>query len=193
MKKNNKAVMIIIFVAIFAVGMVAGYFTGSHVKSKEIDAENAFPSLVIDDFVMTDRIIDDYIASPTFTSDYLMKNFEMDEGSALRFMDSPADWLAFTAYVSIKNTSDIPLSFKNAVYEDNGQNNMYIFTGDMGELSIPAGMKSSTSLVVLINNNDMTFEEAKSLFMKADIAFAYSETKSDGTAVESTSLVKIEK
>lgn len=171
MKKTIIAVIAAIVVIAAGIG---GYFLGRRPTATPTDK---IPSAEVADFEAHDKIVDEYAASEISTAEYLMKAFEMDEKTAKGFKEHPEEWLGFTVYLNIKNTTDKNLSFFNAVCPDNGKNGVYVFTETTSTLGIPAGGSYQVAVPVLIHNNDLSNDEARALVDKMEISYLCSEAE----------------
>lgn len=170
----KKSLIAIIAVIVLALVGTAGYFLGRRPTATPVDKT---PVAELADFEAHDQTVDEYAVSEIATAEYMMKAFEMDEKTAKDFKERPEEWLGFTVYMNLKNTTDKNLSFFNAVCPDNGKNGVYVFTETTSTLGIPAGGSYQVAIPVLIHNNNLSNDEARAIVSKMDISYLCSEAE----------------
>ena len=88
-------------------------------------------------------------------------------------LQSPEEWLTYTEFVTVTNSTDETITVFALDVNDNGKDGVYICTSLEGDIEIEPGNTAPVYFNILCDNGDLSTDEAKALVGSMDIKIAY--------------------
>ena len=172
----KKLIAIVVAVAVIAaVAVTAIHFTKNTNKLDETKVTATFQ-----DFDMADHIFDDIYRNPNRYRDFLPKDCAMPKEEVEELIETPENWLLFTLFIDVANTSDETVAITHLEIPENGKDGLYINTNIEGDIfTIPPGDNVNICASVFLNNNDPSLDEVEKMVKALDISIPYTALEKD--------------
>ncbi|MBQ4244552.1 MAG: hypothetical protein II702_06535 [Clostridia bacterium] len=171
----KKKILIILLAAVcLAGGGIGGFLYGRKTKTETKPPEIYPPLCTIDSFQDNDKEVSVYATSPNFGADYLQKRFNMSASKAKNLVEHPEEWLGCQVFIHIENQDTIPIYVYGTDCTNNGKDGVYIYTGMKSETKIiERNGYYNYPVTVLINNNEVSIDEARKMLNSLDFSVIY--------------------
>lgn len=170
--KRKYIIIAVIAVLCFAIGIGAGFIAGR----KSNDNSVILPSVEIADFQLNDFLSGSYATNDSIDEEYLMNNYGMSKNDAESVKSNPEEWLGFNIFVNIGNGTGKDIYISNLALNKTGKDGAYIFCGNAGIVGISAGSAHQYTTSVLIRNNELSTDEARSLIEEIGLSAVFTLT-----------------
>lgn len=185
MKKTIAIIAAVIIVIAAGIGIYFGFFADRGSKTPGITATE-------DRLLLNDAMIDTYIANPERYRNALVNSYGLGEELTENFFAEPENWLAYDLIANLKNDSDRDLTAVGFVVEG-ADDDVFVSTNIGGELTLTPGAIYPISASVLINNGDLTTEQAKEKVDSVQIKVIYGAKESEDADLAETMLADIQR
>lgn len=187
MKKTIAIIAAVVIVIAAGVGIYFGFFAD---KNKSAD-------LVVteDSLQLNENTIDVYLKTPERYRAALANSYGLGEKRTEEFFAEPENWLAYDLILNLKNESDRDLTvvgFKTNIKNVKG-GDVFISSNIGGELTLTPGAVYPISASILINNGDLTLEQAKELVDKNEFKIIYGTKANEDADLSETMLAPVVK
>lgn len=182
MKKTIAIIAAVIIVIAAGIGIYFGFFAdrGPGITATE------------DRLLLNDAMIDIYIEKPERYRNALVNSYGLGEELTENFFAEPENWLAYDLIANLKNDSDRDLTAVGFVVKG-ADDDVFVSTNIGGELTLTPGAIYPISVSVLINNGDLTTEQAKEKVDNVKIQVIYGAKESEDADLVETMLADIQR
>ncbi len=169
-------------IAIIAVALVAALGAGSYFLFFANKDEGAI-TVTIEDFYDSPDILEDLMTRPERFRPTLENDYQLGADKTAEFYECPEEWLTYTEFITVKNTTKETIAVSELEIAENGKNGVYISTVLDAEYEIAPDSTASVYFNILCDNGDLSTDEAKALVEGMDIKIVYT----DASAAEESS------
>lgn len=182
MKKTIAIIAAVVIVVAAGVGIYFGFFA-----DKDSSADLAVTE---DSLQLNEGTIDVYLKTPERYREALVSSYGLGEKRTEEFFAEPENWLAYDLILNLKNESDRDLTVVGFKTNIKG-GDVFISSNIGGELTLTPGAVYPISASILINNGDLTLEQAKELVDKNKIEIIYGTKANEDADLSETMLAPI--
>lgn len=159
-------------IAIVAVILVAALGAGSYFLFSA-DKNNGEVTVIIDEFYDSPDILEDLMTRPEKFRNVLENDYQLGAEKTAEFYECPEEWLTYSEFITVKNTTKEAISVYGLEIAENGKNGVYVSTVLDAEYEIAPDSTASVYFNVLCDNGDLSTDEAKALVAAMDIKITY--------------------
>lgn len=183
----KKTIAIIAAVVIVIAAGVGIYFGLLAYKDNPTDL-----TVTEDSLQLNEGTIEVYLKTPERYRAALVSSYGLGEKRTEEFFAEPENWLAYDLILNLKNESDRDLTVVGFKTNIKG-GDVFISSNIGGELTLTPGAVYPISTSILINNGDLTLEQAKEMIDKNDFEIIYGTKTSEDADLSETMLAPVAK
>ena len=160
-----------IIIAIVAAVLVTAVGTGIYFIAT--DKNDGTVSVTVDEFTDNPDTIEALMNRPEKFTNVLENQYHLGAEKTAVFYECPEEWLTYTEFITITNSTDEAITVFALEVTDNGKNGVYICTSLEGDVEIESGNTAPVYFNILCDNGDLSTDDAKALVESMDIKIAY--------------------
>lgn len=182
MDKKKTVVLVIVAIACVAVGIAVGFIFGQRTSEKtdsvtqDVVVNVGEPVCKVVDFKLYDELVDAYATNENYGVTYLMNAYNMDKKTALSVSSNPEEWLCFNLFINVMNEDELPLYCHRVACDNNGKDNIYVFTESTEVRGVESKGTLSMVTTVLVKNNELSTDQAFEALKGLDLTIAYGDS-----------------
>ena len=184
MKKTRAIIAAVVIVIAAGVGI---YFGLLAYKDNPTDL-----TVTEDSLQLNEGTIEVYLKTPERYRAALVSSYGLGEKRTEVFFAEPENWLAYDLILNLKNESERDLTVVGFKTNIKG-GDVFISSNIGGELTLTPGAVYPISASILINNGDLTLEQAKEMIDKNDFEIIYGTKTSEDADLSETMLAPVAK
>ncbi|MBR4859160.1 MAG: hypothetical protein IKU08_08240 [Clostridia bacterium] len=160
-----------IIIAIVAFILIAAIGTGIYFVTA--NKNNGTVSVTVDEFTDNPDTLEALMTRPEKFTKVLENQYHLGGEKTVEFYECPEEWLTYTEFVTVSNSTDETITVFALDVADNGKDGVYICTSLEGDIEIEPGSTAPVYFNILCDNGDLSTDEAKALVDGMDIKLAY--------------------
>lgn len=162
-----KKIILAIIIGVLVIAVGTGiYFVAA-------DKNDGTVSVTVDDFADNPDTLESLMTRPEKFTKVLENQYHLGAKKTAEFYECPEEWLTYTEFVTVTNSTDETITVFALDVNDNGKDGVYICTSLEGDIEIEPGNTAPVYFNILCDNGDLSTDDAKALVESMDIKIAY--------------------